>query len=122
MSRRERRLAYVAITRAEERLHLTYASTPRLVCADQPAQLLSQRDPEADVTAIGGFLGLTGVGWAKAGDRHGTWAWLRAGARRSMCMSSGSRTRSTGGGLTVQRSVPIRARSPLRRSRASAPR
>lgn len=106
----ERRLAYVAITRAEERLYLTYASTRHVFGSVQtnPRSRFLNEIPEADVTAIGvGSSGLTGVGWAKRGDRHGTYGSGR-GSEVYGGNVFGSRTRSTGGGPTVQRSVPIR--------------
>ena len=71
----ERRLAYVAITRAEKRLFLTYAATRRTYGQSQ-ANARSRfvgEIPEADIRIVGvGSQGFSGTGWDKRGDRHGT--------------------------------------------------
>lgn len=71
----ERRLAYVAITRAREQLYLTYAMTRHVygnVSANPPSRFL-QEIPEEHLEQHGlGSRGFAGVGWAKRGDRHGT--------------------------------------------------
>ena len=95
----ERRLAYVAITRAEERLYLTYAVTRRMFGSVQtnPRSRFLNEIPSEDVNAIGvGSSGFSGVGWEKRGDRHGTYGSGR-GSEVYGGHVFGSRTRSTGG-------------------------
>ena len=95
----ERRLAYVAITRARKKLYLTHATTRRTfgsVVANPPSRFLREI-PEADVERVGvGSSGFAGVGWEKRGDRHGTFG---SGRGSSVYGGNvfGSRTRSTGG-------------------------
>ena len=95
----ERRLAYVAITRAERRLYLTYAVTRRMfgsVQTNPRSRFLNEIPPE-DVNAIGvGSSGFSGVGWEKRGDRHGTYGSGR-GSEVYGGHVFGSHTRSTGG-------------------------
>ncbi len=95
----ERRLAYVAITRARKKLYLTHATTRRTygsVQANPPSRFLNEI-PAADVERVGvGSSGFSGVGWEKRGDRHGTFG----SGRGSVVYGGnvfGSRTRSTGG-------------------------
>ena len=95
----ERRLAYVAITRAERRLYLTYAVTRRMFGSVQtnPRSRFLNEIPAEDVNAIGvGSSGFSGVGWEKRGDRHGTYGSGR-GAEVDGGHVFGSHTRSTGG-------------------------
>ena len=95
----ERRLAYVAITRARKKLYLTHATTRRTfgsVAANAPSRFLREI-PNADVERVGvGSSGFSGVGWEKRGDRHGTFG---SGRGSSVYGGNvfGSRTRSTGG-------------------------
>ena len=95
----ERRLAYVAITRARKKLYLTHATTRRTfgsVAANAPSRFLREI-PEADVERVGvGSSGFAGVGWEKRGDRHGTFGSGR-GSEVYGGHVFGSRTRSTGG-------------------------
>ena len=94
----ERRLAYVAITRARKKLYLTHAATRRTygsVQANPPSRFLNEI-PAADIERTGvGSSGFTGVGWEKRGDRHGTFG---SGRGSSVYGGNvfGSRTRSTG--------------------------
>ncbi len=71
----ERRLAYVAITRARERLYLTHAHARSIYGATQhnpPSRFIGEI-PEDHVAASGvGSVGIHGTGWAKRGDRGGT--------------------------------------------------
>ena len=95
----ERRLAYVAITRARKKLYLTYAATRRTFGSTQanPPSRFVREIPEEDCEREGvGSLGMTGVGWEKRGDRHGTFG---SGRGSSVYGGNvfGSRTRSTGG-------------------------
>ena len=93
----ERRLAYVAITRARKKLYLTYAATRRTFgsTSANPVSRFIEEIPREDCELEGvGSRGLTGVGWEKRGDRHGTF-----GSGSSVYGGNvfGSRTRSTGG-------------------------
>ncbi|HIY79934.1 MAG TPA: UvrD-helicase domain-containing protein [Candidatus Olsenella excrementavium] len=98
----ERRLAYVAITRARKKLYLTHATTHRTfgsVAANAPSRFLREI-PETDVERVGvGSSGFAGVGWEKRGDRHGTFGSGR-GSEVYGGHVFGSRTRSTGGGAS----------------------
>ena len=104
----ERRLAYVAITRARKRLYLTYASTRRTYGSVQanPVSRFVGEIPQEHIKAIGvGSAGFSGVGWAKRGDRHGTFGSGR-GSEVYGGNVFGSRTRSTGG-APAPRPTPI---------------
>lgn len=94
----ERRLAYVAITRARERLYLTYADTRRTYGSTQsnaPSRFVREI-PEADIERVGvGSAGYSGVGWEKRGDRHGTYGSGRDDVYGGKVF--GSHTRSTPG-------------------------
>ena len=71
----ERRLAYVAITRARKRLFLTYAATRRTYGSTQanPRSRFVNEIPAADIEFSGiGSAGFSGTGWEKRGDRRGT--------------------------------------------------
>ena len=71
----ERRLAYVAITRARERLYLTHAHTRSLYGTTQhnPQSRFVAEIPAEHVETSGvGSLGVSGSGWEKRGDRRGT--------------------------------------------------
>ena len=116
----ERRLAYVAITRARKRLYLTYASTRRTYCSVQanPVSRFVGEIPQEHVKAIGvGSAGFSGVGWAKRGDRHGTFGSGR-GSEVYGGNVFGSRTRSTGG-ASAPRPAPIQ-KDPARASASFA--
>jgi len=95
----ERRLAYVAITRAEERLYLTHAGVRHVFGSVQanPRSRFINEIPEEHLTQEGiGSQGFAGTGWDKRGDRHGTF-----GSGRGAAMYGGrvfgSQTRSSGG-------------------------
>lgn len=116
----ERRLAYVAITRARKRLYLSYASTRRTYGSVQanPVSRFVGEIPQEHVKAIGvGSAGFSGVGWAKRGDRHGTFGSGR-GSEVYGGNVFGSRTRSTGGSQ-APRPVPIQ-KDPVRASASFA--
>ncbi len=70
----ERRLAYVAITRARKRLFLTCAARRRIfndLQANARSRFISEM-PEELLTSEGvGSLGYSGTGWEKRGDRRG---------------------------------------------------
>ena len=93
----ERRLAYVAITRAERQLFLTYAATRRTygsTTANPPSRFLREI-PEQDIQLVGvGSDGFSGVGWEKRGDRRGTYG---SGTEAYGGAVFGSATRSAGG-------------------------
>ena len=116
----ERRLAYVAITRARKCLYLTYASTRRTYGSVQanPVSRFVGEIPQEHVKAIGvGSAGFSGVGWAKRGDRHGTFGSGR-GSEVYGGNVFGSRTRSTGG-AQAPRTAPIQ-KDPARASASFA--
>lgn len=96
----ERRLAYVAITRAKRRLYLSYAATRRMYgssTANPRSRFIDELPPE-DIEGIGiGSSGFSGVGWEKRGDRHGTYGSGR-GSEVYGGRIFGSHTRSAGGG------------------------
>jgi DNA helicase-2/ATP-dependent DNA helicase PcrA len=106
----ERRLAYVAITRARRRLYLTYAATRRTYGATQanPVSRFVGEIPLSDIETVGvGSAGFSGTGWEKRGDRHGTFG---SGQGASMYGGHvfGSATRSTGSGAASRPAAPIR--------------
>ncbi len=71
----ERRLAYVAITRARERLYLTHAHSRSIFGSTQhnPASRFIGEIPAEHLEASGvGSSGYSGTGWEKRGDRRGT--------------------------------------------------
>lgn len=95
----ERRLAYVAITRARKRLFLTYATTRRTYgsTSANPRSRFLNEIPFEDIEFSGiGSAGFEGTGWEKRGDRHGTFG---SGMGSDMYGGKvfGSHTRSTGG-------------------------
>jgi DNA helicase-2/ATP-dependent DNA helicase PcrA len=120
----ERRLAYVAITRARKRLYLTYALTRRTFGSVQanPRSRFVNEIPAADVEAVGvGSSGFSGVGWEKRGDRHGTFGSGR-GSEVYGGHVFGSRTRSTGGSVapSAAASAPLPRPQAPRRDAAKA--
>ena len=95
----ERRLAYVAITRARKRLFLTFAATRRTYgsTSANPRSRFLNEIPFEDIEFSGiGSAGFEGTGWEKRGDRHGTFG---SGMGSDMYGGKvfGSHTRSTGG-------------------------
>lgn len=95
----ERRLAYVAITRARKRLFLTYAATRRTYgsTSANPRSRFLNEIPFEDIEFSGiGSSGFEGTGWEKRGDRRGTFG---SGMGSDMYGGKvfGSHTRSTGG-------------------------
>lgn len=70
----ERRLAYVAITRARKRLYLTYASSRKLfgqTQANPVSRFLTEIPTDLKRTSGIGSSGYSGVGWEKRGSRKG---------------------------------------------------
>ena len=95
----ERRLAYVAITRARKRLFLTYAATRRTYgsTSANPRSRFLNEIPFEDIEFSGiGSAGFEGTGWETRGDRRGTFG---SGMGSDMYGGKvfGSHTRSTGG-------------------------
>ena len=93
----ERRLAYVAITRARKKLFLTYAATRRTYGSTQanPRSRFINEIPEVDIEFSGvGSAVFEGVGWEKRGDRRGTYG-SGTGSEYGGSVF-GSYTRSTG--------------------------
>ncbi len=95
----ERRLAYVAITRARRRLYLTYTMQRHMFgeSVANPRSRFISEIPSEHLQMVGvGSAGFAGTGWEKRGDRHGTF-----GSGRGSDMYGGrvfgSVTRSTGG-------------------------
>ena len=107
----ERRLAYVAITRAERELFLTYAATRRTygaTTANPPSRFLREI-PESDIQLVGvGSEGFSGVGWEKRGDRRGTYG---SGTAAYGGAVFGSATRSAGGNAQARGGVTFRSGS-----------
>jgi DNA helicase-2/ATP-dependent DNA helicase PcrA len=70
----ERRLAYVAITRARERLFLTYAATRRSfgsATTNPPSRFIGEIPLHLIEASNLGSAGFEGFGWGKRGDRSG---------------------------------------------------
>ena len=110
----ERRLAYVAITRARKRLFLTYAATRRTYGSTQanPRSRFVGEIPAADIEFSGvGSSGFEGTGWEKRGDRRGTFG---SGMGSDMYGGRvfGSYTRSTGGAVRHTSISPDAGRKP----------
>ncbi|MBQ1840927.1 MAG: DNA helicase UvrD, partial [Atopobiaceae bacterium] len=88
------------------------------VQTNPPSRFLSEI-PREHLHATGiGSSGLSGVGWEKRGDRHGTYGSGR-GAEVYGGRVFGSRTRSTGGSR-VSEGVSLRKAEPIRRDAAKA--
>ena len=110
----ERRLAYVAITRARKRLFLTYAATRRTYGSTQtnPRSRFVGEIPASDIEFSGvGSAGFEGTGWEKRGDRRGTFG---SGVGSDMYGGRvfGSYTRSTGGAVRHTSISPDAGRKP----------
>ncbi|MBQ9069551.1 MAG: ATP-binding domain-containing protein, partial [Eggerthellaceae bacterium] len=98
----ERRLAYVAITRARKRLYLTCAATRSLygqTNANPTSRFLAEIPQELRKTSGLGSSGFSGTGWEKRGSRRGiSGSGTEAGSGRvfgtSSASGSGNRTRT----------------------------
>ncbi|HIT50701.1 MAG TPA: UvrD-helicase domain-containing protein [Candidatus Aveggerthella excrementigallinarum] len=90
----ERRLAYVAITRARKHLCLTRASTRQLYGqsnANPPSRFLAEIPAELTETIGVGSAGFAGTGWEKRGSRRGiSGSGAEAGGGRVFGRSSAS--------------------------------
>ena len=98
----ERRLAYVAITRARKKLYLTCAQTRKIfgdTVANPASRFVGEIPAELRRTIGLGSSGFTGTGWEKRGSRRGiSGSGTEAGGGRVFGQSSagGSRPRSAG--------------------------
>ena len=120
----ERRLAYVAITRARKRLFLTYAATRRTYGSTQanPRSRFVNEIPDEDIEFTGvGSSGFSGTGWEKRGDRRGTYG---SGVGSDMYGGNvfGSYTRSSGGATRHRDISPDAGRKPATFGSGSGPR
>ncbi|WP_165061087.1 ATP-dependent helicase [Adlercreutzia sp. ZJ154] len=103
----ERRLAYVAITRARKRLWLTCAQSRQLfgqTSANPTSRFIHEIPSELRHTTGLGSLGFSGTGWEKRGSRRGiSGSGSEAGEGRVFGQSSasgaGGRSRSFGAGI-----------------------
>lgn len=118
----ERRLAYVAITRARRRLYMTYAGQRHLYgerVSNPRSRFLGEVPPQDTVVTGVGSAGFSGTGWEKRGDRHGTFG---SGAGQDMYGGRvfGSVTRSSNRASSSSPASP-RVRPTYDEGRASAP-
>ncbi len=108
----ERRLAYVAITRARKRLYMTYAASRRTYgqTMTNPPSRFVREIPVQHVNKCGlGSMGLRGTGWEKRGDRRGTFG---SGQGSAMYGGNvfGSATRSSNRKTTSSYAAPTVSR------------
>ena len=102
----ERRLAYVAITRARKKLYLTCAQQRQIfgqTHANPVSRFIGEIPGELRQTTGLGSAGFSGTGWEKRGDRRGTFG---SGTGSSVYGGSvfGNQTRSSG----TARPAPVR--------------
>lgn len=105
----ERRLAYVAITRARKSLYLTCATQRQLFGSTHVnpiSRFLTEIPEELRETSGLGSSGLSGTGWEKRGSRHGiSGSGFERGAGRvtdtSSAFGSGERSRNSLTGLSM---------------------
>lgn len=100
----ERRLAYVAITRARQRLYLTNAFTRQIFgqsSANPPSRFIGEIPNELRKSIGTGSAGFSGSGWEKRGSRRGiAGSGAEAGGGRVFGQSSASGSRSRGSART----------------------
>lgn len=101
----ERRLAYVAITRARQKLFLTYAQTRQLYGQTNvnPTSRFIREIPEGlkELTGLGSS-GFSGIGWEKRGSRRGiSGSGSEAGEGRVFGQSSAGGSRRPSGASSV---------------------
>ena len=93
----ERRLCYVAITRARKRLYLTNAFTRQIFgqsSANPPSRFISEIPAELRRSIGMGSAGFSGSGWEKRGSRRGiAGSGVEAGGGRVFGQSSASGSR-----------------------------
>ena len=103
----ERRLAYVAITRARERLYLTHAHARSIYGTTQhnPTSRFVAEIPAEHLEVSGaGSAGFSASGWEKRGDRRGSFGHgVDAGGGGGRVFGSGAPAGSRGFGETVTR-------------------
>ena len=104
----ERRLAYVAITRARERLYLSHAHARSIYGSTQhnpPSRFIGEI-PSEHVAASGvGSLGVSGSGWEKRGDRGGTFGHGAGGGGGRVFGGGAPAVSGTGFGSGAKRST-----------------
>lgn len=111
----ERRLAYVAITRARKKLYLTCASSRKLFGKTQNnpvSRFIGEIPQELRRSSGVGSSGFSGTGYEKRGSRHGMFgAGVQAGAGRvwgrSSASGSGSRRTDSAHGRASTSSRPL---------------
>ena len=87
--------------------------------ANPPSRFLAEIPPEHLHSTGIGSSGLSGVGWEKRGDRHGTYGSGR-GSEVYGGHVFGSRTRSTGGSRDAATPIRPKKPEPIRRDAAKA--
>ena len=106
----ERRLAYVAITRARERLYLTLAASRSIYGSTQhnpPSRFIAEIPAEHVSVSGVGSLGVSGSGYEKRGDRRGTFGHgTGAGTGGGHVFGSGAPRQSGGGFATPASKKP----------------
>lgn len=117
----ERRLAYVAITRARRRLYLTCAATRQIfgqTSSNPTSRFLGEIPPELRETIGLGSAGYAGTGWEKRGSRRGiSGSGTEAGGGRVFGRSSASGPT----GRSREREIPRAAKRDVgKKSAASA--
>ena len=99
----ERRLAYVAITRARKLLYVTLAQTRQLfgtTNANPPSRFIMEIPPELRKASGVGSLGFSGTGWEKRGSRRGiSGSGAEAGEGRVFGRGESASSRGLRGGL-----------------------
>lgn len=100
----ERRLAYVAITRARKELYLTCAQTRQIfgdTTANPVSRFVGEIPSELRQTVGLGSVGFSGTGWEKRGSRRGiSGSGTEAGGGRVFGQSSAGGSRSRYAGAT----------------------
>ena len=109
----ERRLAYVAITRARKRLYLTCAQQRQIfgqTSANPTSRFISEIPSELRHTTGVGSAGFSGTGWEKRGSRRGiAGSGSEAGEGRVFGRSSASGSAGRGDGTRAGRSGHVGA-------------
>jgi len=120
----ERRLAYVAVTRAREHLHITatqHRSLYGMTQANPRSRFVGEIPEECLITSGVGSRDFSGTGWEKRGDRHGTFGsgttYEQSGTRASGRMYGTGKptTRRPPGNLTGGFTAPRESAQPKER-------